>query len=269
MANINTAAPKVLAILQARMSSNRLPGKVLKKILGKPMLALHLERLQASTRIDQLVVATSDEPSDDGIEHLCQQLKVNCFRGSLNNVLDRFYQAAQQYNQNNSIEHIVRLTGDCPLADSEIIDQLIIKHINSDACYSSNVVPATYPDGLDAEIFPMTQLASAWKNASSAFELEHVTPYIREHCTNMQNLNFQRDTSHHRWTVDLAEDFELVTRIYETLYPINPRFTFLDTLKFVENNAELSAISTRKVSSESSNSQANAERFRTEYDIKI
>ena len=138
----------ILAILQARFSSSRLPGKVLKSILGKPMLLHQIERIQNSKRIDKLVVATSIEKSDNVIEEICLDNDIEVFRGSLDNVLDRFYQCAKLYNP----EHIVRLTGDCPLVDWQAIDQTIQYHVKGKYDYVNNRSKPAFPDGLDVEV---------------------------------------------------------------------------------------------------------------------
>ena len=166
----------VLCILQARVSSTRLPGKVLKPILGEPMLARQIERIARAERVDALTVATSDEPSDDGVAGLCERLGVDCYRGSLDDVLDRFYQAAQR----SGPSHVMRLTGDCPLTDPAILDALVELHLAGDFDYSSNVEVRTYPVGLDAEIFRYELLVRAWRNATSPYEREHVTPFMQE-----------------------------------------------------------------------------------------
>ncbi|REL34821.1 cytidylyltransferase domain-containing protein [Thalassotalea euphylliae] len=206
--------PKVVAILQARISSSRLPGKVLKPILGKPMLAHHLQRLANCQHINQLVVATSDNKEDQAIVRLCQQLDISCYTGSLNNVLDRFYQAAKHYQA----DIIVRLTGDCPLADAKIIDQVIEMHIEQGNDYTSNVEPATFPDGFDVEVFNMVQLITAKERAEKPSELEHVTPFIRNILAQKKgNYSSTIDYSHYRLTVDEPSDFILIEKIYQTL----------------------------------------------------
>ncbi|MGB9855722.1 MAG: aminotransferase class III-fold pyridoxal phosphate-dependent enzyme [Caldisericum exile] len=228
---------KILAILQARVSSTRLPGKVLKPILGKPMLALQIERILQSKKIEKLVVATSSDASDDKIEDLCNELKLPCFRGKLDDVLDRFYQASLIWQP----EHIVRLTGDCPLIDPDIIDQLILFYLDGDYDYVSNALEPTFPDGLDVEIFRYFALEEAWKEAKLPSQREHVTPFINSHPDKFKIANFKNhiDLSHHRWTVDEPEDFELIKIIYEKLYPHNPNFRMSDILKFLENHPEL------------------------------
>ena len=151
----------ILGILQARASSRRLPGKVMKPILGRPMLERQIERLRRARRLDKLVVATSTDPSDDPIAALCRSLAVECFRGSLDDVLDRFYQAARRA----APRAVVRLTGDCPLADPAVIDQLIELHARGGYDYTSNTLTRSYPDGLDAEVTQLHCLEAAWREA--------------------------------------------------------------------------------------------------------
>ena len=152
----------ILALLQARFSSSRLPGKVLKLILGKPMLQLQIERVKKSKRIDRLIVVTSNEFSDDAIEKLCNAIGVECFRGSLDNVLERFYQATQLLLP----EHVVRLTGDCPLTDHRLIDDVISFYLKNNFDYVSNALVPSFPGGLDVEIFSYASLDKAWQKAT-------------------------------------------------------------------------------------------------------
>lgn len=152
----------ILGILQARTSSRRLPGKVLKPILGRPMLERQIERLRRAQRMDKLVIATSTDASDDPIAALCQSLSVDCFRGPLDDVLDRFYQAARRY----APRAVVRLTGDCPLADPQVIDELIETHSRESYDYTANILPPRQiPDGLDVEVIAMSCLETAWREA--------------------------------------------------------------------------------------------------------
>lgn len=232
----------ILAILQARVSSSRLPGKVLKPILGIPMLARQIERVQRAILIDRLLVATSDNITDDPIEQLCRQSGVECFRGQLNDVLDRFYQAATPI----APKHIVRLTGDCPLCDPGLIDQIIKYHLVGNFDYTSNTVEPTYPDGLDVEIFRFTCLEQAWKEAKLPSQREHVTPFIKLQSERFRIGSYKNTTTlfHLRWTVDEPLDFELVSKIYEFLYPRNQEFTTQDILALIDNNLELKALNT-------------------------
>jgi len=234
---------RVVAILQARTSSTRLPGKVLKPILGRPMLALQLERLRRCTRLDLVVVATSDQPDDDSVAELCEAEGTTCFRGSLDDVLDRFYRCALTYNA----EHVVRLTGDCPLADPEIVDAVIDFYLEQQVDYASDCRPPTLPDGLDVEVFSLKSLESAWREAGTPFEREHVVPFITDRPERfaIANWTWKQDLSGLRWTVDEPEDLEFVRRIYGALYPANPHFGFRDVLALLRENPELADINSR------------------------
>lgn len=232
----------ILAILQARVSSYRLPGKVLEPLLGVPMLLRQIERLQRAQKIDRLLVATSTEPSDDSIEKLCDAHGIECSRGKLNDVLDRFYQAARTANS----EHIVRLTADCPLTDPALIDDVIDFYLNENYDYVSNAIEATFPDGLDVEVFRFSCLELAWREATLPSQREHVTPFIHQQPQRFRINHYKNlvDLSHLRWTVDEHKDFELVTKIYEALYPTNPDFSTQDILRLLDKHPELAHLNT-------------------------
>ena len=227
---------KTLAILQARVTSSRLPGKVLKPIMGRPMLALQIERVLRSKNIDQLIIATSTDRSDDRLATFCLDMNVHCYRGSLKDVLDRFYQAAQTCKP----DHIVRITGDCPLIDPEVIDEVIAFYLNGDYDYASNSVEPTFPDGLDVEIFRFSALEGAWKEACLPSQREHVTPFIHQQPNRYRIGHYKNteDLSHLRWTVDEPEDFDLVNKIYEELYPAEPNFRMADVLHLLQQRPE-------------------------------
>lgn len=233
----------VLAILQARSSSTRLPGKVMLDLCGQPMLARQIERVRRSSLIDRLVVATSDAQDDDRLEQLCRAIGVDCYRGSLNDVLDRFYQATTLYKA----ETIVRLTGDCPLIDPMVIDRVVQQYLDSNSDYVSNVIKPTYPDGLDVEVFSRAALKQAWESAHKKSEREHVTPYILNNPDqfNLANCAHTEDFSSLRWTVDEPEDFEFVKAVYERLYQSNPSFGMDEILALLANSSELSQLNTR------------------------
>ena len=236
----------ILAILQARNSSSRLPKKVTKTILGKSMLLHQIERLQFSQMIDNIVVATSTSSSDDAIEKLCSDNNVDVFRGNLNNVLDRFYRCAEL----NNADYIVRLTGDCPLIDWQVIDQTIKYFFKGSFDYvaTSN----HFPDGLDVEIMTLSALKASWKGALLPSEFEHVTQYIvnREEHFNNGIFESTQDLSHLRWTVDEPEDFELVKKIYQALYENNPIFLTNDILNLLDDYPELKKINNRFIRNE-------------------
>jgi len=235
----------IVAIIQARMSSTRLPGKVLRKILEKPLLELMIERVRRAKLINKLMVATSIDPSDDPVEELCQQIKVNCFRGNLKDVLDRFYHAACLFDP----DAVVRLTADCPLIEPAVIDQVIQEFLKGEADYVSNALQSTYPDGLDTEVFSFNALEKAWKEAELPSEREHVTSYIWKNCDlkggylfRARNVSYAKDLSSHRWVVDGPEDFELIQCIYEALYPTKPDFDFYDILAYLLEHPEVTAL---------------------------
>ena len=227
----------ILAILQARMTSSRLPGKVLKNILGSPMLEMQIERIRRCKKIEQLVIATSNNREDDPIEALCKTLNVDCFRGDLANVLDRFYQASLLYHP----RHIVRLTGDCPLTDPAIIDALIELYQSCECDYANTGEVPTLPDGLDAEIFSFESLEQAWREAELPSHLEHVTLFIRALPDRFKPACFRyhRDLSHLRWVVDEPEDLAFVRKVYEKLYPSKPEFDTEDIMALLERKPEL------------------------------
>lgn len=228
----------ILAILQARVSSSRLPNKVLAPILGEPMLARQIERLRRSRLIDQLVVATSDMPSDDSLEVLCNALGVPCFRGSLDDVLARFQGAYLQFGPS---DHVVRLTGDCPLADPAVIDHVIQSHLTSGSDYTTNALQPTWPDGLDVEVFRSAALARACEEARLPSEREHVTPYIHKNPAIFQIKHVQGELnlSSMRWTVDEPADLAFVREVYSALYPRDPAFDTASILSLLARRPEL------------------------------
>ncbi len=238
----------ILGILQARVSSRRLPGKVLKPILGRPMLERQIERLRRARRMDRLVVATSGDGSDDAIATLCDSLAVECFRGSLEDVLDRFYQAARRH----APSAVVRLTGDCPLADPAVIDQLIELHTAGGYDYTSNTLVRTYPDGLDAEVVGLPSLEAAWHEATLPSEREHVTPFIYHHPERFRlgNLRRSADLSRLRWVVDDPSDLVFVSAVYAALYPKKPAFDTADVLALLAERPDIAEMMGRAPTNE-------------------
>lgn len=230
----------ILAILQARVSSTRLPGKVLKPLLGEPMLVRQIERIRRAKSIDQVVVATSLAPDDDAIESLCRSHELTCFRGSLEDVLDRFYQVACAY----PADSVVRLTGDCPLIDPDLIDRVAELHEKGGFDYTSNSVERTYPDGLDVEVVRFDSLRQAWRDAKLQSEREHVTSYLYKHpeLFKIGQLKQSVDQSAMRWTVDEPADYELVGRIFAALYPARPAFGMGDVLALLAEHPEWASL---------------------------
>jgi spore coat polysaccharide biosynthesis protein SpsF len=234
----------ILAILQARMSSSRLPGKVLKPILGQPMILRQIERVRQARRVERLIMATSTDSTDDALIEVCEAQGVECARGSLEDVLDRYYQVARKLTP----AHVVRLTGDCPLLDPEAVDELIAFHLKGGFDYSSNALDElTLPNGLDAEVMRFECLERAWREARLPSEREHVTPYVYNHRKLFRLGSYcgERNLSHMRWTVDEREDLEFVQRIYAALYPANPSFRMLDVVALLEREPALAAINSR------------------------
>ncbi|HEX4710642.1 MAG TPA: glycosyltransferase family protein [Phenylobacterium sp.] len=213
-----------LAILQARMSSSRLPGKVMAPVLGEPMIGRQVERLRRSRRIDKLVVATSTDPSDDPLAAYCEGLDLAVFRGALDDVLERYRAALALYP---AAAAVVRLTADCPLADPALIDTVIAHHHATGADYTSNTLGTrTYPHGLDAEVINPEALARAAESATDPYEREHVTPYIyrRPEAFRLGGVARPDSLASLRWTVDFPEDMAFVRHVYARLYPLNPEF---------------------------------------------
>ncbi len=231
----------ILAILQARSSSSRLPRKVLARLLGKPMILRQIERIRRAKRLDRLVVATSVDASDDELAEICRQDGVSVYRGSLDDVLGRFLGAAQSVG---APDWIVRLTGDCPLADPQIIDRVIEEALASDADYASNAVEPTFPDGLDVEIMRFSALAAIAAEPRSAAEREHVTLalYRQPERFKIRHVRNDENLSHLRWTVDEPRDFELVKAIYAALYPAKPDFGFADILALIARRPGLATL---------------------------
>ncbi|NMA49297.1 MAG: NTP transferase domain-containing protein [Tissierellia bacterium] len=206
------------AIIQARMGSTRLYGKVLKEIKGKSVLRHVIERVQQSKLVDEIVIATTIHERDNAIENEALKCGVKVFRGSEDNVLSRYYYAAKE----NKIDVVIRITSDCPLIDPFVMDEIINRYLNGDyeivTNAGSNLSQRTYPRGLDTEVFSFDVLEDAFKNAKETYQREHVTPYIYENSKKVFIYKNDIDYSKHRWTLDTEEDFELISRIYDRLY---------------------------------------------------
>ena len=230
----------IAAVVQARVTSTRLPGKVLKTLAGKPMIIQQLERIDHCSMLDKVILATSVDVTDDPLAKVVQAVGREVFRGSLNNVLNRYYEAARQY----SPDHVVRLTGDCPLVDPRIIDQVIQAHVEQPNDYTSNTLKPSYPDGLDVEVVTFSALEKCFKLARLPSELEHVTQYIHNHVGEFRvcNVKHKSDLSNMRWTVDEPEDFEFVETIYKKLFTKNPSFDMHDVLDLLTAEPELQRI---------------------------
>ena len=231
----------IAAIVQARMSSSRLPGKVLMEIVGKPALWHLVDRLSKSRFIDKIVIATSDREEDKPILRLAKDMGVGSFAGSETEVLDRYYQAAQKYD----VEAIVRVTADCPLIDPELVDKIIGIYMDSKGDLDYVRKGQSYPDGLDVEVFSFKALEKAWKEAKKKSQRgEYVTTYIwgNPEIFNTLTVENEKDLSHMRWTVDYERDFELVTKIFENLYKEGEVFYLRDILEFLDKNPGLAEL---------------------------
>jgi len=202
----------VLGVIQARMSSVRLPGKVLKEICGVPMLLIMMDRVLESKKLTHVIIATSRHKTDDSIEEFCKYHKFPFYRGALYDVLDRFYQVAQIYEP----DHIVRMTADCPLIEPLIIDKTIDYHIRGNYDFTQII---DFPDGLDVEVMTEHSLIKAWKEGCSSYEREHVTPYFKFNpmLFRIGSYRNSKDLSRLKLSVDTPEDFERVSKIIEKI----------------------------------------------------
>jgi spore coat polysaccharide biosynthesis protein SpsF len=203
---------RVVAIIQARMGSTRLPGKVLKDLGGTTVLARVVNRTQRATLLDEVVVATSVLPGDDAIVKECDRLGVTWFRGEEADVLDRYHRAAVKF----VADVVVRVTADCPLVDPELIDATIRAFLDQKADYATNSLVLTYPRGLDVEVLTAGALAYAWRDAREPHQRIHVTPYLYEnpHLFKVLSLTAEEDQSRYRWTLDTADDMEMLRAVH-------------------------------------------------------
>ena len=230
---------KVVAIIQARMGSTRLPGKVMMPIGDKSMLARVVSRVRRAQTVNETVVATSDKPQDDPIVRECQALSVPCFRGSEEDVLDRYYQCARQYGA----EVIVRITADCPLIDPSVIDQAVTTFLQRKPDYASNGLTRTFPRGLDTEVLSLDALKRAWEEAKLDFQRAHVTPYIHRNPAmfRLEPILAGSDTSQFRWTVDTQDDMKLVRALYAR-FGNSDSFSWMDAVMLMKIDPNLAKI---------------------------
>jgi len=217
-------------IVQARMTSTRLPGKILLPVLGKSLLEYQLERLRRVHSANEIIIATTKNDTDQPVIDLCDRL------GPEDDVLARYYGAATDCQA----DVVVRVTADCPIIDPAVVEQLIAFYLARypQFDYVSNCLESTYPIGMDAEVIPMGVLTQAYFEAKSKPDREHVTPFIYRHPERFRlgNVAYRQNQSIHRWTVDTPEDFALISRIIEKLYPVNPNFNFEDILQLMAVN---------------------------------
>jgi glutamate-1-semialdehyde aminotransferase/spore coat polysaccharide biosynthesis protein SpsF (cytidylyltransferase family) len=236
----------IAAIVQARMSSTRLLGKVLADVVGHPMLWHVIRRLRRARLLDQIVIATSQGSADDAIARFCEQERVCCFRGSENDVLDRYYRAARAC----SADVVVRITADCPLLDAGVVDRVVHRFLDGGYDYVSNAIRYTYPDGLDTEVFSFSALDRAWHEAVKPSEREHVTPYLRAgkfRICNVENEDVLPPNL--RWTVDEPADLEFIRRVFAAFGGAE-YFSMKEVLDFLNQDAALQALNSSVISNE-------------------
>ncbi len=214
------------------MTSTRLPGKVLSDVGGAPLLERMIRRVLLARRLDAVWVATTVNQTDNPIVLLCERLGVSVFRGDEHDVLGRYLQTAIKA----AADVIVRLTADCPLVDPSLIDRAVALYVQGDFDYVSNAVKRTYPDGLDVEVFSRAALERAFREATRPYDREHVTPYMQGPGFRIGHLCHHIDLSHVRWTVDVAEDLEVVRRLFTSL---QEGFTWEQALALASTNPEL------------------------------
>lgn len=230
-----TEKPRVITIIQARMGSTRLPGKVMKDLAGKPVLWHIVDRAKHSSLSREVIIATTTNSEDDVIESACHVWNVPVFRGSPENVLKRFCDAVHFMESGKPIiDYIIRITGDCPLIDPTVIDEVARVALSGQYDYISNTNPPTFPDGLDVEVISRDTLFMANEKATLLSEREHVTPFIKKHPAFKKfNIQYSEDLSALRWTLDNKEDYELIKTIYKYLYPASKIFLMADILKLL------------------------------------
>ena len=237
---------KVIAIVLARMNSARLPGKVLMSLANKPVLAHIVERLSYCKLVDKILIATSHERSDNPIAEYCENNNINYYRGNLDDVLDRYYQAAKTYNA----ETILRVTGDCPAIDPIVVDAVIAGYLSNK--YDLYGLGGEFPDGLDCTVFSFLALEKAWKESKLKSEREHVCPYMEKNPQMFNNgmLELFKGLEKHRWTLDTPNDYDLLSKVFNKLYREKTPFLTHEILQFFQNHPKLLEINSDIVRNE-------------------
>ncbi len=246
-----------LIAIQARLTSTRLPGKVLLDLAGAPLIVRMVERVARMKTPARIVVATTTDRADDTLVTVCQSAGIDVFRGHPSDLLDRHLEAARHYRA----EIVAKVPSDCPLIDPFVIDAVLARFARNDSDYTSNLHPASFPDGNDAEVMTVETLETAWREAQMDFEREHTTPYIWERPERFRLSNVlweERDDGHpapghptrdysmsHRFTIDYPEDYEFIRRVYEALYPADPGFGLYDILDLLERRPDLMALNAK------------------------
>ena len=235
----------ILTVIQARMGSTRLPGKVLLPLADEHLLVREYERVAAAEHSGTIVIAVTEEKDDEELVRICNKKKILCFRGDSKDLLDRHYKAAIRFNA----DVVVKIPSDCPLIDPQVIDKVIMYYINNCNKYDfvSNMHPATYPDGNDVEVMSFNTLETAWRNAKRLFEREHTTPFIWENSDHFRIGNVVWETGFdysmtHRFTIDYKEDYDFIKAVYDELYPVKSYFGLNDILNLLDEKPELKKI---------------------------
>jgi spore coat polysaccharide biosynthesis protein SpsF len=233
---------KVITVVQARMGSTRLPGKVMLPLAGKPLILRMIERINSAKYCGEIIAAITFDEDDDPIAEACRQNKIALFRGHPTDLIDRHLNIAKKYNA----DAVVKIPSDCPLIDPDIVDKVIKFYIDNSTSldYVSNLHPATYPDGNDVEIFSISALEKAWEEAEKGFEREHTTPYFWENPDKFKigNITWETELDYsmsYRFTIDYEEDYIFIKKIYEELYPKNPLFSLNDILTLLKDKPEI------------------------------
>ena len=230
-------------IVQCRLSSSRLPAKIFLPGIKKPLIEHLLERLGKSKYLNKIIVATTNNLNDDYINNFLKK-KIDIFRGSETNVLERYFKCATHYNS----EIIIRITSDCPLMDYRLIDDMIEYFLKNNFDYLSNIHPPSLPDGFDIEIFSYESLKKAFKNAKKNFQKEHVTPYIWDQPKKFKLANYHHQLKDkklyekYRLTLDYLEDYLVIFKIFKSLYKKNKFFSYKDILKLIKKNKQITSL---------------------------
>lgn len=233
---------KNAVIMQARVGSSRLHAKVLKELCGKTVLEHDVARIRQAERVQDIIIATTTNPEDEAIAAVARRCQTRVFKGSEQDVLDRYYQAAKAFE----VDHIIRITSDCPLIDPFVIDEVIRCYEQGHYDIITNVPneweKMSYPRGLDLEIFSFAWLERAWLEAKDAYDREHVSPYIYDHAQTRYYYRCDKDYSMYRWTLDTEADWQVIRHIYEHFYHGKHDFYFEDIVAYMEAHPEIAAV---------------------------
>jgi glutamate-1-semialdehyde aminotransferase/spore coat polysaccharide biosynthesis protein SpsF (cytidylyltransferase family) len=239
-----------LVIIQARYSSTRFPGKILKKINGKSLLEILILRVKKSKLIDKIIIATTNDKNDNKVINKIKKLNVDTYRGSINNVLKRYFCATKKFNK--TIKNVIRITSDCPLIDSKLIDKIVLKHEKNNNDYTSNTLVPTFPDGMDIEVFKYEALKKAFKFAKTKFEKEHVTPFIKSNKKfKRMNIKSSKDFSKLRLTIDYEEDLKLLKKIFQN-FNYDIYVSYIKILNYLKKNEKIQKINNQYIRDEGS-----------------